>query len=93
MLDFEWDPEKDRSNQEKHGIAFEEASTVFGDPLAVTVADPRNFEGEYRFVTTGYTSHQRLMVVWHTKRGERIRIIGAREATPRERREYESKTY
>ncbi len=66
MLEFEWDLEKDRSNLRKHGVDFEEASTVFGDPLATTVPDPRRFEGEYRFVTTGYTSRQRLVVVWHT---------------------------
>ena len=93
MLDFEWDPEKDRSNQEKHGISFAEAATVFGDPLHRTALDPRNFQGEYRFVTVGYTAERRFVVVWHAERGEdRIRIIGAREGTPIERRTYESET-
>ncbi len=92
MLEFEWDPEKDRSNQQKHTVSFAEASTVFGDPLARTIQDPRPFEGEYRFVTTGYTSEQRLVVVWHTERLERIRIIGARQATANERKMYESET-
>lgn len=90
MVDFEWDPEKDRANQGKHGVSFAEAATVFGDPLARMVLDPRKFEEEYRSATTGYTSGRRLLVVWHTERNERIRIIGAREATPRERRDYES---
>jgi len=89
-LDFEWDPEKDQSNQSKHGVSFADAVTAFADPLARTVLDPRTFEGEYRWVTTGYTSGRKLIVVWHTERGERVRIIGAREATPRERRTYES---
>ena len=91
-LDFEWDPEKDRSNQSKHGVSFAEAVSAFGDPLARTVPDPRTFEGEYRLVTTGYTSGRKLIVVWHTERGERVRIIGAREATPRERRTYDSES-
>jgi uncharacterized DUF497 family protein len=90
MANFEWSPDKDRSNQEKHGVSFLEAATVFADPLARTVPDPRAYEGEYRWGTTGYTSKRRLVVVWHTDRGERIRIIGARDATPRERRDYES---
>ena len=89
-LDFEWDPEKDRSNQAKHGIAFADAVTAFDDPLARTVIDPREFEGEYRSVTVGRTSAGRLVVVWHTERDERVRVIGARDATPRERRSYES---
>jgi len=92
MLEFEWDPEKDRSNQRKHSVSFAEASTAFGDPLARTIQDPRTFEGEYRFVTTGYTSQQRLIVVWHVERSDRIRIIGAREATAAERKTYESET-
>ena len=92
MADFEWDPDKDRANRQKHGFSFLEASSVFADPLARTVPDPRNFEGEYRWVTTGYTSSRRLVVVWHTERDERIRIIGARKATAKETRQYESRT-
>ena len=92
MLEFEWDPEKDRSNLQKHGVSFLEAATVFEDPLSKTVLDPRQYEGEYRYATTGYTSGRRFVVVWHTDRGERIRIIGAREGTPNERRSYESET-
>ena len=91
QLEFEWDPEKDRANQQKHGIAFADAVTVFDDPLARTVLDPRTFEGEYRWVTIGRTANQKFIAVWHTERGERVRVIGAREATPHERRTYESK--
>jgi uncharacterized protein len=78
-LDFEWDFEKDRSNQMKHGLSFAEAVTVFDDPFAQTVLDPRDLEGEYRWVTIGYISERRLIVVWYADRSERIRIIGARD--------------
>lgn len=88
-VEFEWDPEKDRINQEKHGISFAEALTVFGDPLARTVPDPRHSIDEYRYLTTGYTSSQRLVIVAHTDRGERTRLITARDVKPKERRFYE----
>jgi uncharacterized protein len=87
---FEWDPEKAAANLVKHSVAFEEASTVFGDPLAATVLDRTHSEAEGRFLTTGISSEQRVVIVWHTERADVIRIIGAREATPRERRTYES---
>jgi uncharacterized DUF497 family protein len=85
----EWDPEKDRLNQEKHGISFADAATVFGDPLARTYRDPRVYVGEYRFVTIGYTSEDRLIIVAHTDREDATRIISARGVEPRERRFYE----
>jgi len=88
-MKFEWDPEKDRLNQEKHGISFREASTAFGDPLAKTFIDPRPDFGEYRFLTVGYTTSDRLVIVAHTDRGERIRIITARDVERKERRFYE----
>lgn len=88
-MEYEWDPEKDRINREKHGVSFIEASTVFLDPLHVTVFDERHSIDEYRFRTIGYTTTNRLIVVAHTDRQERVRIITAREATPRERRHYE----
>jgi uncharacterized DUF497 family protein len=88
-IEFEWDPEKDRINQEKHRVSFAEASTVFSDPLHRTVSDPRHSIGEFRYLTTGYTSRHRLVMVAHTDRNERIRIITAREALPKERRFYE----
>ena len=91
-VEFEWDPEKDRSNQERHGVTFAEALTVFGDPLHRTTEDPRHSIGEYRYLTTGYTSRNRLVIVAHTDRGERVRIITARLALPKERRFYEQQT-
>ena len=87
---FEWDSEKAASNLAKHGVSFDEASTVFGDPLATTIADPDHSVDEQRFLTTGLSTQQRVVIVWHTEREEVIWIIGAREATPRERRIYES---
>ena len=89
-MQFEWDPEKAVTNETNHGVSFEEATSVFGNPLATTVPDPDHSEGEERFLTTGLSSRQRVLIVWHTDRGEIIRIIGAREATPHERRIYES---
>ena len=88
-MEFEWDPAKDEANQQKHGISFSDASEVFGDPVARTVADPRHSIGESRYVTLGFTFAGRLLVVAHTARGERVRIITARDATPRERKSYE----
>ena len=89
-MQFEWDAAKAASNEAKHGVCLEEAVTVFGDPLATTILDPDHSEGEERFLTTGLSDRQKVLIVWHTERGERIRIIGAREATPYERRIYES---
>ena len=88
-MKYEWDPVKDRINREKHGVSFAEASTVFLDPHHVTVVDDRYLINELRFRTIGYTNGDQLLVVAHTDRGERVRIITAREATPRERRHYE----
>jgi uncharacterized DUF497 family protein len=89
---FEWDEEKGRANQRKHGVSFEEAETVFGDPLHQTLLDRSHSEDEYRLLTTGYTSQARLVVVAHTDRGDFVRIITARQALPRERRKYEQRT-
>jgi uncharacterized DUF497 family protein len=89
-VQLEWDPEKAASNETKHGVSFEEATTIFGDPLATTILDPDHSEHEERFLTTGLSDRQRVLIVWHTEGGDRIRIIGAREATPHERRTYES---
>jgi uncharacterized DUF497 family protein len=86
---FEWDAAKARANLRKHGVSFEEASTVFYDELAVTGSDPDHSVGEARFVTFGVSSEQRLLVVAHADRGETIRIISARKATPPERRIHE----
>jgi uncharacterized DUF497 family protein len=88
-LRFEWDPAKDASNHEKHGVSFDEASTVFSDPLSFTILDPDHSEDEFRFLTLGTSVQNRLIVVIHTDRAEAIRLISARVATPRERRNYE----
>ncbi len=90
-MKFEWDPDKDLRNLKKHGVSFAEASTIFGDPLHRTSADPRHSFGQFRFLTTGYTSEGRLVIVVHAERGERVRIIMARAALPKERRAHESR--
>ena len=91
-MEYEWDPEKDRINQRLHGVSFAEASTVFLDPLAATVPDERFAMDEFRFRTTGYTLTNRLVIVCHTDRGDRVRIISAREVAARERRQYEQES-
>jgi uncharacterized protein len=88
-MEFEWDPSKDATNQRKHGISFREASTVFGDSLALTIADPDHSFEEQRLLTTGYSSDGRLLIVAHTYRETRIRVIGARTVTAGEREKYE----
>jgi uncharacterized DUF497 family protein len=92
MVEFEWDPDKERSNIEKHGVDFTEAATVFGDPLELTITDPDHSVGEYRFLSIGHSSFNRSLVVSYTEREDRIRIISARTASPKERRQYESGT-
>ncbi len=89
-MSFQWNPSKAIRNAEKHGVSFEEAVTVFGDPLAATIADPDHSIGESRFLTTGLSGMQRLLVVSHTEREGEVRIISARLATRQERRSYES---
>jgi len=89
-MKFDWDPVKAAENLVNHEVSFEEASSVFGDPLATSVADPDHSVGEERFLTTGLSLQQRIIIVWHTEEEDMIRIIGAREATPHERRIYES---
>ena len=87
---FHWDPEKARVNLAKHGVSFEEAATVFGDPLALTISDPdHSSPEEVRFLLLGQSGSGRLLVVAHTETGDDIRLISARLATPRERRFYE----
>lgn len=86
---FEWNEAKARTNLAKHGISFDEASTVFGDPLSVTVHDPLHSRHEDRFVTVGVSVANKMLVIVHVDRGQRVRIISARTATPQERRQYE----
>jgi len=88
--EFEWEPEKAESNLQKHGVSFAEAATVFFDPLSITVPDPLHSVTENRFVITGLSYQQRHLVVVHADRGDKIRLISARLATPTERKKYES---
>ena len=89
---FEWDARKASANFKKHGVTFEEASSVFFDPLATTYPDPDHSLDERREITLGYTMKKDLVFVSHCERGERIRIIGARPATRAERRKHEEGT-
>ncbi|MDQ7838841.1 MAG: BrnT family toxin [Thermodesulfobacteriota bacterium] len=86
---FEWDPKKARLNVKTHGISFDEASTAFRDPLSQTIDDPLHSEDEERLVLIGRSMQGRLLVIVHTERGDRIRIISARLATKKERVRYE----
>lgn len=85
---FEWDPDKDRLNQRKHGVCFADTFAVFEDPHALTVDDYEH--GEERFVTMGMDCFARVLLVVYTWREENIRIISARKATRSEVRQYES---
>ena len=89
-MKFYWDHGKDALNFVNHGVWFTEASTVFADPLSTTVADPDHSDEEERWLTTGLSLGGRILIVWHTNRGETVRIIGARQVTPQERRTYET---
>jgi uncharacterized DUF497 family protein len=91
MVNFEWDPGKARQNRRKHRISFQEAATVFGDPLAVTYPDPDHSTSEQRFITVGMSSAGQVLIVAHVDRSENIRIISARKTTKRERKQYEEK--
>ena len=89
-ISFEWDAAKANTKARKHQVTFEEATTVFGDPLSVTIPDPlHSTPGDERFVTVGLSHRGRLLVVVHSDIGERVRIIGARSATRREQAAYE----
>lgn len=88
-LFFEWDERKAQQNLRKHRVSFEEAATIFGDPLSLTVDDPLHSDEENRFVTIGQSVRQRLLVVVHTEREDLIRLISARNATRSERKTYE----
>ncbi|MEN6335471.1 MAG: BrnT family toxin [Phycisphaerales bacterium] len=90
MLLFEWDPNKARENLETHGISFDEASTAFRDTLSLAIYDPLHSEEEDRFVLIGSSHRNRLLVIVHTDRGDRIRLISARKASQKERSQYEA---
>ena len=89
MLTFEWDTNKAATNLAKHAVGFPEASTVFGDALSLTIPDPAHSQAEERFIILGRSHRGRLLVVVHTERGDNIRIISARPASRRERKDYE----
>jgi uncharacterized DUF497 family protein len=89
-VQFEWGPRKAAANLRKHAVSFEEAATVFYDPLSATLDDPDHSVAEHRLITIGYSSHGRLLVVSHTERGNVLRIINARSATARERKRHET---
>ena len=89
-MKFEWDKDKERRNIRKHAISFDEAVTVFYDPVSATFADTDHSIEEDRFITIGYSSQRRLFVISHTERGDAIRIISARPATISERKRHEN---
>jgi hypothetical protein len=91
VVEFEWDADKAASNLSKHGVSFGEAMTVMSDVLEVTIPDPAHSHTESRFLSIGLSEAGRLLVVVYTERDQRIRIISAREAASKERRQYESK--
>lgn len=80
-MHFDWDPRKATSNARKHALSFEEAATVFYDPLSATFNDPDHSGEESRFITVGYSSQNRLCIVVHTEHEDALRIISARQAT------------
>ena len=88
-MTVEWDDRKAKPNLAKHGVSFEEAATIFGDPLSLTIPDPLHSREEFRFVTVGVSSRFRTLIVVHADRSDNVRIISARIATKRERRDYE----
>jgi uncharacterized protein len=89
MLEFEWDLSKAATNLADHEVSFDEAVTAFEDPLSLTIEDPDHSEHEERLILLGRSRNNRLLVVVHTEREGRIRLISARPATRRERRDYE----
>jgi uncharacterized DUF497 family protein len=88
-LEFEWDRKKAEENLLKHGVSFEEGITVFADPLAAIFNDDEHSYDEQREIIVGHSTRHRLILVWFTAAGEKVRIISAREATPTERKDYE----
>jgi len=88
-MEFEWDPEKAALNLRKHRVSFEEAASVFGDPLAITFDDPDHSAGEKRWLTFGLSNENRLLIISHTWRKPKSRLISARRATRHERKIYE----
>lgn len=88
-LNFEWEEEKAKTNLKKHRVSFDEATTVFIDPLSITIPDPDHSVDEQRYIDIGSSDKGRVLVVVYTERGSNIRIISCRKATPSERKLYE----
>jgi uncharacterized protein len=88
-MECEWDKVKAAGNFLKHGVSFEEAKTVFDDPLYVDFYDPAHSESEERYLIVGVSSQKRLLIVSYTERGNSVRLISAREVTRNEREAYE----
>jgi hypothetical protein len=88
-MQFEWDPRKAKQNLKRHGVSFDEAVTAFYDPLSATFDDPDHSTAEQRYITIGFSSKDRLLVVAHVERGRNTRIITARPATTHERKKHE----
>lgn len=88
-MEFEWDGGKAAESFQKHGVSFSEAATVFGDRLSITVFDPNHSSDEEWYLIIGRSARRRLLIVAHTDRGNRIRIISARILTRREQEAYE----
>ncbi|HKP70814.1 MAG TPA: BrnT family toxin [Pyrinomonadaceae bacterium] len=86
---FDWDEDKGELNRIKHGVTFDEATSVFDDYFHVDFYDPKHSAEEHRFMKVGESNEGRLLIVSYTERGDKIRIISARELTPQERRMYE----
>lgn len=92
-MEFEWDENKAAINQKKHGVSFEEAKTVFDNPLALIFDDEEHSVDEHREIIIGHSRHNRLLLVSYTERPNAIRIISARIATRREREDYEQNAF
>ncbi|HYT93774.1 MAG TPA: BrnT family toxin [Gemmataceae bacterium] len=88
-INFEWDKDKAAANKKKHGVTFEEAATVFDDPLAAIFDDEAHSKDEQREIIVGHSTKKRLLLVCFTERAGAVRIISARRATKRERKDYE----
>lgn len=88
-MDFEWDPEKALANEEKHGVSFFEGCEVFDDELSSSVRDPDHSGDEDRFLIFGMSKNRKYLVVSYAERGDRIRLISAREMTRQEQKAYE----
>lgn len=88
-MEFEWNPKKAEQNLRKHNVSFQEAATVFGDDFGITIHDPDHSSKEDRYITIGMSNRRRLLIISHTERNKRTRIISARELTRVEREAYE----